>query len=269
MPAIKRKRTAAAAPMKRRFKRKMTAGRRPKRTRTFRKKTFAADPSVMKINPKPIQVVRVIKGTSLIPSYGLAVSGTTGLQLQLSGTGYSMGRNYTFDPSGNFGNFSGTISNAATTIGPCAAQTFFAYIGVYKYYKVDKITVNFRYDDLGLADSCSPTLFVRYHDGEINTNTPSPSQIAAERQWIAKKFDSGNSTFKYSFIPLVQKVAVGGTTFANLAKSSSRMNWTSVDTPVEIFGLRLYINWPTNANPDLNSFINMDVLYHISFKEQS
>jgi len=230
---------------------------------------MGSDPSVQRVNPKPLQIVRVSKGTVLIPSYGPCTLGVNGLQIQLSTAALLTQRNYTFDPSGTFGNFSGVINSAGQTVGPAPCATWAAYTGLYKYYKVTKITINFRYDDLGLADSCSPTMYVRYHDGENATDTPSPSIIASERDWLAKKFDANSSTFKYSFIPLVQNLTTGGLNYNQTGKSARRMGWTSVGTPVEIFGFRMYLNWPVNSAADLNSFINMDVVYHISFKEQA
>jgi len=223
----------------------------------------------MRVNPMRQQIVRVVKGTTLIPSYGACTLGVNGLQVQMGTAAVNMAKNFTFDPSGNFGNFSGTVTSAAQTYGAHVTSEWFSYAAVYKFYKITKVTINFRLDDLGLADTCSPTLYLRYHDGKPTTVVPSPAGIASERNWLAKKFDAQSSTFKYSFIPLVQNLVAAGTTINNLGREARRMQWTSTDTPVEIYGMKMYMNWPANSAADLNSYLNMDVVYHISYKEQA
>lgn len=239
--------------------------------RRTRRKTYAPDPTVVRLNPVGARPVRASKGTILIAPFGPSTVGSTGVSIQLSTAAVLVQRNFTFDPSNTYGNFSGTINSVSQTLGPHFATSWGALTGLYKYYRVDRITINFRYDDLGSADTCSPTVYMRYHDGEFNTDTPSPTIIASERGWISKKFDASNSTFKYSFIPLVQNLTLGssGGAFVDTGKSARRMRWTSVFKPVEIYGFRLYLNWPVNSAADLNSFINMDVVYHMSFKEQA
>jgi len=207
----------------------------------------------------------------MIAPFGPSTVGTNGVSIALSTAAVNVARNFTFDPSNTYGTFSGTINSVSQTLGPHFCTSWGSLTGLYKYYKVNKITINFRYDDLGSADTCSPTVYMRYHDGEFNTDTPSPTIIAAERGWISKKFDASNSTFKYSFIPLVQNLTLAAQTsaFNDTGKSARRMQWTSVAKPVEIFGFRFYMNWPVNSAADLNSFLNMDVVYHMSFKEQA
>lgn len=249
----------------RKYKRKMVKGRRPAR----RARKFAPDPTVQRINPARIDIVRVAKSLRLIPTFGAAAKGFTGLQIgPLTTSAVGVAGNYTFDPAGVFGNFSGTVTSFVVDNGPAAIANWVSYTNLYKYYKVIKVTVQFRYDDTSTADTCSPTIYVRYHDGEYNTDVPSATVVAAERNWIAKRFDASNNTFKYSFIPLVQNIT-GGVAAATAGRSARRMQWTSVATPVEIFGLRMYFNWPANSAADLNSWINTDVTYHISFKEQA
>jgi len=223
----------------------------------------------MRVNPMRQQIVRVVKGTTLIPSYGACTLGVNGLQIQMSTAAVNMARNFSFDPAGSYGNFSGVVNSASQTFGPHVTSEWFSYAAVYKFYKITKITINFRLDDLGLADSCSPTLYLRYHDGKVDATVPSPAGIASERNWLAKKFDANSSTFKYSFIPLVQDTTIGGSAYNAVAKSAKRMGWTATNTPVEIWGMKMYLNWPVNSAADLNSFLNMDVVYHISYKEQA
>jgi len=179
-----------------------------------------------------------------------------------------------FDPAGTVGNFTGTISAAGSLAGTSAIAEWSAYSLLYTQYRVKKIHLKFNcFSDKNNLDDQSPVMYIRYQKEWISNpgtaNQVTPGKFAEQRNVVKKVFTSQHPDFQYSFYPKVARlVDAGGTsTTTNDSRALKSMPFTSVTTPVDLWGVQLYVYWPGNANN--NAVIQMDVQYDIEFKTAS
>lgn len=268
---FKRKRISKGYSSKRAGK-KARGGRRTKRR--FSKRTRAkgsSDASVVRIGPKKDKVFRTTLRTQILPPYSASVSGINGPTWNAAGLQISCG--VIFDPSGTFNVLTGaqpTISAfGSANLAPCPAQSWSNYSTLYAKYRVKKVTVTFTAYDPADLDGASPVMYIRYLN-EFNTaalpiySAWNYADITKEAGWVKKTFTTGNQKFTYSFYPKVMNlVDNGGSSISTIDTREPRnMHWTSVTTPVELYGLKILIYKP-NAD---GSIISMDTQYSIQFK---
>jgi len=246
--------------------RKRTIKRRTMRPRTLR----IQDDTVVRINPGKARVQKWMKNTPLNIPGNPSVAGTNGFNIALGTTAYAQSGSMTFDPSGNFGNFSGPISSTAgfASLSTQTLPEWTSLGNLYGQYKVNKITLKFSLSSTGSAQSGNgpqATLFMRYND-EYTPGAPNPTSISEEKNWIRKTFTVEKPTFNYSFYPKVLALYDNLGLATTDARATRSMPWTNMNAPVEILGMKFYFNVPAAS---ATSYINCDVQYDISFKEQT
>ena len=234
------------------------------------------DTTIQRLNPGKSTVVRLKKALPFIPSYlSLSGSGTYGIQIQLGTTGFTFGQHIVFDPSGTWGNSSGYIVSAIGTLGVAAIPEWSAYKLLYSQYRVKKIHLKFlaiNNNPTIQLNNIEPTLYVRYCDEDV---APATGQVTAttmceEKNWIRKTFTTEHPEFSYSFYPKVMHLVDNAQVIGSESRMPKSMGWTDVNFPVQLWGCKLYINWPALSGvTGTQSFINVDISYDIEFKEQS
>jgi len=254
---------------------------KPKQKRSVRKRTSTKrrsmprriaiqDDTVVKINPGKARVQKWMKNTPLNIMGVPSTAGTNGFSIQLGATSYAQSGSMTFDPSGNFGNFSGPVSST-TGFASLSSQTLPEWTSLgnlYAQYKVNKITLKFSLASTGTAQSGNgpqATLFMRYND-EYTPGAPNPTSISEEKNWIRKTFTVEKPTFNYSFYPKVFQLYDNLGIVTTDARVTRSMPWTNMNSPAEILGMKFYFNVP---GASASSYIHCDVQYDISFKEQT
>jgi len=176
----------------------------------------------------------------------------------------------TFDPAGVYGNNSGTPG--ATPLIPAKIPEWDTYKALYAMYKVKKIHLKFSaYDNTasGLLSE-PPVLYIRYlnqfqtpADNSVNAIT-----ISEERNWIRKVFTVEKPTFEYSFYPKIMVLGDNNDPdgLVDEARIPKSMPWTTMGTPVNLFGIKFYY-----LIPQINTgscYVSCDVSYDLEFKTQ-
>jgi len=246
----------------------------------YRKFAASKDPTVMKFNPGKPKKLSCVKSTVPLIGGALGIAGSTGLQLQLpANTNLFFSGCFSFDPSGvnavgsvyNKGNrFSGYIGATSNATGTCKIQDWDSLALLYDFYKITKITISIRYTDAQNADENSPELWMRYVN-KYDEQLPTPTSIAQQQNWICKKFNSQSSDFKYSFYPKVFALYdnLGTSLTVTDTRITRKMPYTPMTNPIEVWGFQYYINYPGGGANASSSNLNMDVTYHMKFKEQA
>lgn len=252
----------------------MAANKRyiPRKRKTNKKKkqttrvVKVSDPTVEKLQIHKMRVYKCSKALQVNRPYATTTAGTCGFQIAWQGTAFAAGYNLLFDPAGVFGNNSGTAQASGSTLAyPAQVPDWQNLKALYSLYRVDKITLDFGLTTVGNQNTMPMVLYMRYL-GEYNAPTPTLNLIAGENNWIKKTFTDENPTFKYSFVPKVATLGDNAASLATDSRSLKRMDWTSTQTPIELYGFKIYFDFPLVASPDIQ-FISCDITYHMSFKE--
>jgi len=238
------------------------------------------DPTVVKLNPGKEKIMRVVKSTQIIPPYNSPVSTSypqQGFQIAMySALGsYIYGNTMIFDPSGSWGNATGTISSAASVTVPHTIQDWPLYQQLYTHYKVNRIVLNFSCCDTGDSglQSQPPTIYIRYNDEYVLplAGSVTAQNIAMRKNFIKKTFTAERMNFKYSFRPKVMQLydntPATGAVLATETRKPVKMPWTPINTPSQLFGIQLYTLYQTPSSGIC--YINCDITYHLSFKQQN
>lgn len=248
------------------FKRKAAYS---KRTRPVR----IVDPTVVKVNPGKSRVQRWVKTTPIntqgVPSF----PGTNGFSIFCSGLSYQVAGVMTFDPTGNYGNVSGSITSPATTFSTLSPQTlpeWTSFSNLYAQYKVNKIHLKFTYSDNGAnaqASASAATLWMRYND-EYQPGNPTAVSISEEKNWIKKIFTAEHPNFTYSFYPKCLTFYDNQGAISTDGRGSRSMGWCNMNAPAEIFGMKFFCQTQAVGTVDAG-YIHCDIQYDLSFKEQT
>ena len=117
-------------------------------------------------------------------------------------------------------------------------------------------------------DTDSPTIYLRYNNEYLapGTGTVTPLTMSEERGWVRKVFTAEHPDFTYSFYPKIMQLVDNAGVFSTESRVSKSMPWTNINTPVELYGMKVYTYWA--GNPNNTYYMNCDVLYHLEFKEQ-
>lgn len=259
----KRKKSTQKSNAKRRKTTRKSFGK--KRKSFKRSYSRGRDPSVVVNNPGKERSYTIVKSTVPTPPFTAAVT-TNGnaLALNLGPGGYNFFGLFTFDPSGTYGNFSGSVSSATPTLAPVALSQWTALAGLYEEYKVVKIVLRARYTDSGDADFTTPEIWMRYNYVH-NATAPSWANAGKQRNWMVKKFNAGAMDFKYTLTPRVIASTDNVEPTPTTSKYTRKMRWTSVDSPAELLGFQLMYNWPSQGNG--TGFVNWQVEYHMKFRK--
>lgn len=225
-----------------------------------------ADTTVTKLNAGKERIANVKKGYPINSQGYASAIGFTSPQIVLGASGFTYGGNLIFDPTGTFGQCTGKIDVASPTLGPLPIPEWVSYKTLYGLYKVRKITIKFRADDDGAQGLLSnpPVIYMRYLN-EYNQAVPTYTSISEEKNWIRKTFTPEHPEFTYSFYPKVMQYVDNAGTLATDARVPKAMGWTSVATPVELYGLKVWFSHPGTSTTSIVSF---DITYDIAFKEQ-
>lgn len=226
-----------------------------------------ADTTVTKLNPGKDRMITVKKSYPINSQGYASAIGFTSPQIVLGTTGFTYGGNLIFDPSGTFGQCTGKIDSASPTLGALPIPEWVSYKALYGLYKVKRMTIKFRADDNGSQGLLSqpPVLYMRYLN-EFNQATPTYTSISEEKNWVRKTFTPEHPEFSYSFYPKVMQLVDNAGTLATDTRVPKSMGWTSVNTPVELYGIKFWLSWPGSA--DTTTLISLDISYDIQFKEQ-
>lgn len=270
MPYVPRRRTTRKKPAYR-SKRKSYVKRRPARKP---RSMNAGDTTISVINPGKDKIVKVCKSLPLNQPYVLG-GVTKGVNFNFSTTAVNWGQVMTFDPSGTQGNNAGTVALTSSTLSPAALSEWVAYKVLYTEYRVKKIHLKFLASTtLGNALDTNPlTMYIRYQNEWI-ANPGTPSQVtlgtlAEMRSVVRKTFTTQNPDFHYSFYPKVAKlIDAGGTGASADTRALKAMPFVSVNTPVDIWGVQIYVNWPGSATGSA-VLLQCDVSYELEFRTQS
>lgn len=232
------------------------------------------DTTISVINPGKDKIIRVQKSLPLNQPYVLG--GTTrGANFNFSTTAITWGQVLTFDPAGVQGFFTGTVNSTISTLSSSAIAEWVAYKVLYTEYRVRKITLKFNASStLGNSlDDVPVSLYIRYQKewianpgaaGGVNLGT-----LAEMRNVVRKTFTADHPDFQYSFYPKVARLSdAAGTGVGNDGRVLKSMQFTSVNVPVDLWGVQLYINWPGSAVGS-TALIQMDVSYDIEFRTQA
>jgi len=244
-----------------------------RKPRVYRKRGVdRTDHTVQKLNPGRDKCLYVRKTSTIIPSYGAPNGTSGGFQFSLGTSGFSYSAILSFDPAGVFGNINGTISSAASLLTTSQLPEWVNYKGLYGYYKVKKIHLRFTALDINSSlGTTSPVLMLRYNNEYATTLSslnPTPTSISEEKNWIRKTFTPEHPDFTYSFYPKVMNLTDNAGVLGTDTRVPKSMPWTNVSTPVELYGIKMYLNWP-GAPTGTNCLINCDITYDMCFKEQS
>ena len=242
---------------------------RKKRSPRYRRPLLMADTTVTKLNPGKPKIISVIKSLKINADAVESSAATNGFTIKSTGTAATYQVNMVFDPAGSFGNNSGPIN---TTVGTgslvaAAIPEWSSYAALYSRYKVKKVHLHFKCvstASLTLAVT-SPTLYIRYLN-EYNPSSISLITISEERNWIRKVFTPEQPDFKYSFYPKCMALNDNINILSTDSRLPVSMRMTSVSTPVELYGVSIYVAIPTNS---LQWVIQCDVTYDIMFQEQN
>ena len=226
-----------------------------------------SDPTVERLTAKRQAVYYCTKSLQVNRPYATTTAGTCGFQIAWQGTAFSSGYNILFDPSGNFGTNSG-LASSSTVIGSAAQIPDWPNLkSLYALYKVNKITLQFSLSTVGNQQTMPMVLYMRYLN-EYAAITPTLNTMASENNWIKKTFTDENPTFKYSFVPKVAMFQDNQSLPAIDSRKLGPMGWTSTAYPAELYGFKLYMDYPATASADFQ-FISCDITYHMSFKENT
>jgi hypothetical protein len=231
----------------------------------------APDSTVQKLNPGRDRIARMVKSTVFnVNNSGSVYASGNGFGFNLGAAAITWGqRSMIFDPSGTFGNNGGPITASSTVLLGQAIKDWSALASLYSHYKVTKITLKFQASSTINLDTQSPTMCVRYNNEFLapGVGSATPTTMAEERGWIKKVFTAEHPNFSYSFYPKVMQLVDNiGTT--GETRISRAMPFTNIATPVELYGCKVFLNWP-GATGSSQVYINCDICYHLQFKEQS
>ena len=248
--------------------------RKPSYRRRPKTNMNTGDTSISVINPGKDRIVRVQKSLPLNQPYTLG-GVTKGMNFSFTTSAATWGQVLVFDPAGIRGNNAGTVALTSSTLSPAAIAEWVAYKVLYAEYRVRKITLKFNASTLAgnQIDDAPVTMFIRYQNEWI-ANPGTASQVtlgtlAEMRNVVKKTFTNANPDFQYSFYPKVAKLidsdGIGTGTDSRALKS---MGFTSVNTPADLWGVQIYMNWPGSSVGN-SALIQCDILYDIEFRTQS
>jgi hypothetical protein len=200
---------------------------------------------------------------------------TKGVNFNFSTAAINWGQVLTFDPSGIQGFYTGTVNSSTTLLSSSPIAEWAAYKILYTEYRVRKIKLKFHASStLGNSlDDVPVSLLCRYQKEWIANpgaaSGCSPSTMSELRNVVRKTFTADHPDFEYSFYPKVARlVDAAGTGVANDGRVLKAMPFTSVNVPVDLWGVQLYMNWPGSAVGS-TALIQMDIEYDIEFRNQS
>lgn len=246
-------------------RRPMVKKRTYKNKKTFKKTSGVKDTTIMRYNPGKAPSCRVIKQPAIFYPYTLGSPGSNALQFSAGATAITAFGSLQFDPSGAFGTYSGNVNSSGTFIGvPAPILDWGSLIRLYSHYKVHKIVCRFTAQDTGTLISSPPIIYVRYANVYPSV-VPNISTVSEQRGWVRKTFTPEHPNFTYSFYPKVMALVDNIGVLATEARCPKSMPWTNCTTPVDLYGFQFIFQFPANTSTT-DTFVNMDVEYHMSFK---
>lgn len=270
MVYIRRKSRAPAkkSTTKKRSYRKVSV-RRPRRVA---KSLNYLDTTIAVMNPGRDPIIRMTKSMPLNVPYQIG-GATKGVNFQMGTTALTWGQVMVFDPSGTRGNICGTVTANSTLLGAGGIAEWAALALLYTQYKVKKVHLKFNcHSNAGNLDTEPPTMYIRYVKEWTNQpGTPgqvTPGILAEQRNIVKKTFTSQHPDFQYSFYPKVAMLSDsdGTSTISQDSRVFKSMPFTNVSTPVDLWGLQIFVYWPGNASH--TAIIQMDVTYDLEFRTQ-
>jgi len=253
------------------FTKKYTKKRPMTKKTSYKKKSRTAkiiapkDTTVVKYNPGKDKVVKFIKSPAIFYPYTLGTSGSNALQFSGGASAITAFGSVQFDPAGSFGTYSGTVSVNGTFVGaPAPVVDWGSLIRLYSHYKVTKIVCKFTAQDTGSLISAPPIIYMRYANVYPSV-TPNISTVSEQRGWVRKTFTPEHPNFTYAFYPKVMMLADNIGVLATEARQPKNMPWTNCSTPVDLYGFQFIYQFPANTTTT-DTFVNMDVEYHLCFK---
>ncbi|UAU46995.1 Cap [Chicken proventriculitis-associated circular virus 1] len=268
MPYVRRPaKSTRKKPMSRPYRKRTVKRRAP-----VRKGANYLDTTISVMNPGKDKIVRISKSLPLNVPYAIG-GATKGMNVQCGASAITWGQVLVFDPSGTQGNFCGTVTAAGSLLGTSALAEWSAYSLLYQQYKVKKIHLRF---NCGAAvgtnlDNNPLTMYIRYQKEWISNpgtaNQVTPGLFAEQRNVVKKTFTSQHPDFTYSFYPKVARLSdAGGTGASADSRILKSMDFTSVNTPVDLWGAQIFLQWPAGSG---SALLQMDVQYDLEFKTQS
>lgn len=224
------------------------------------------------MNPGRDPIIRMSKSMPLNVPYVIG-GATKGANFQLTTTAFNWGQIMVFDPSGTRGNIAGTVTSSSTLLGAAGIAEWAALALLYTQYRVKKVHLKFScHSNAGNLDTEPPTMFIRYVK-EWTATPGTPAQVnaavlAEQRNVVKKTFTSQHPDFQYSFYPKVAMLSDsdGTSTISTDSRVFKSMPFTNCSTPVDLWGLQIYMYWP--GNPTHTAIIQMDVSYDLEFRVQ-
>lgn len=141
------------------------------------------------------------------------------------------------------------------------------YQGLYRKYKVNRITLTFRYLSVeSTDDALLPRLFCRYMYDNYQT-TPALAGMEGMANVKVVQLDHDTREFKYTFYPkFVVPNYISGTVGSGTALvygNKYTNGWIDMDDINVLYHgfIYLFTGWPAGQN------ISMDTTYHVSFKD--
>ena len=230
--------------------------------------SVSKDTTIVKYNPGRTPVVRVMKNLPVFLPYTAGGVGTNGLQFVCTAAPILASSSLTFDPSGLFGTASQQVFLSGPFSGiPAQIPDWTSLVRLYTHYKVTKIVCTFTAQDTGSLTTAAPIAYVRYNNSYPAQN-PTILQVSEQRNWIRKTFTVEHPNFKYSFYPKVQVLVDNSAALATDSRQAKSMGWTNISTPIELYGLQVIFQYPGSAVAG-TTYVNMDIEYHMMFKQQN
>lgn len=218
--------------------------RRPMRrpARATRLLANAADPSVRILNPLRPRSARVQKTISETLTYGQNITGVTPLYA------------FIFDPSGTYGN----ASTAGTGL---AMPDWSSYAAIYDQYRVNSITLVFRFHDVTAGATIQFPLWIRYNY-DFAVSVPTMTGAMQLSRVMQKEFSAEHLVQKYKFYPKVAIVQENGAIFSSSSLKVTKQGWTDVDRPCELWGIQFASDQALTGN----QHIYFSIIYDVSFR---
>lgn len=165
----------------------------------------------------------------------------------------------TFDPSGTYGTYSGSIGSGTLP----AMPDWISIIGIFNEYRVKAIRLTWKAvtDTETSLDTDSPTILERYNYRKSITSTTS----AAMRQLVGtvrKTFTAANPLDTYTVYPkCIVELQNTGVLSAQGAEIRSH-DWTDVNYPCQLYGYQAVLDEATDAHTTML----LDITYEVEFR---
>ena len=197
-----------------------------------------------RLNTSSIKDTRVVRTIPYTATYGVNFSNI------------SPAAAFTFDPSGTYGNTS--VAGAGAMM-----PDWDKLIALYNFYKVNKITITFRYANVGTAIGAVP-MWMRYNYEKAVT-VPTLSGMTSLANCEEAYFTNDSPLYSYSFIPMVEHIVDNSAgILSSDARAIKRHDWTDVNYPATLYGFQCLCSYLLNATQTLFFEITYDVSFRYS-----